>query len=80
MMAIMLKAKRKIYSNNLVFMGGCAMNATANRTLHYQFNRVWSLPWPGDASSSIGAVLAHTKLQTEYKSNEIVKHLKLVYN
>lgn len=80
MMGVMLKAKRKIYSNNLVFMGGCAMNAAANQTLHYQFNRVWSLPWPGDASSSIGAVLARTKLHTEYKSNEIVKHLKLVYN
>lgn len=77
---VMMNARHLVYSNNLVYMGGCAMNATANKGLAYRFRQIHSLPWPGDASSSIGAVLAHSKLHTVYPTNEIVKHLKLVYN
>jgi carbamoyltransferase len=48
-----------INSDNLVFMGGCAMNRGARNMIDYA--KVWTLPNPGDPSSSIGAVAYHTK-------------------
>lgn len=48
-------------SKNLVFMGGCALNCSANRVIGRYFENYWIMPNPGDAGSSIGAVLAKTK-------------------
>ena len=49
-------------SDNLVLMGGCALNCVANRLainpLYSKFKNVWIMPNPGDAGSSVGAVLA----------------------
>jgi len=59
--AIMSIARNLIKSNNLVYMGGCALNSKANKKVLKQWNQCWSLPNPGDPSSSIGAVLYHTK-------------------
>lgn len=44
--------------HNLVFMGGCALNASANTKLWDIFSDVWIMPNPGDAGSSLGAALA----------------------
>lgn len=63
-------------SNNLVYMGGCAMNSKYNERLPNLWKGIWSLPWPGDASSAVGARLAHTRQRLVYKFN-IVKHLKV---
>ena len=47
---------------NLVFMGGCALNASANPILWKVFGDVWIMPNPGDAGSSLGAAsLAYGK-------------------
>lgn len=46
---------------NLVYMGGCAMNSTANARQLHNWDKVWSLPNPGDPSSAIGAILWKTK-------------------
>ena len=54
-------ARSKSPSGNLVFMGGCALNCSANSILTNDWNDVWIMPNPGDAGSSIGAVLAHRK-------------------
>lgn len=43
---------------NLVFMGGCALNASANTMLWKIFDNIWIMPNPGDAGSSLGAALA----------------------
>ena len=51
-------AKKKTGKHNLVFMGGCALNATANTSLWSQFADVWIMPNPGDAGSSLGAAAA----------------------
>ena len=59
--AVMLKARQLINTDSLVFMGGCAMNSKANKYEVKAWKYVWSLPNPGDPSSSIGAVLYHTK-------------------
>ena len=48
-------------SSNLVFMGGCALNCSANGLLTSDWDNVYVMPNPGDAGSSIGAVLAHKK-------------------
>jgi carbamoyltransferase len=43
---------------NLVFMGGCALNASANTFLWKIFDDIWIMPNPGDAGSSLGSALA----------------------
>ena len=52
------KAQKLSKSNNLVLMGGCALNCLANRHIGEFFNNVWIYPDPSDAGSAIGAVLA----------------------
>jgi carbamoyltransferase len=39
--------------NNLVFMGGCALNCSANSKIRGK--NIWIMPSPGDAGSSLGA-------------------------
>lgn len=46
------------HSENLVLMGGCALNCVANRDAYTYFKNVWIMPNPGDAGSAVGAVLA----------------------
>ena len=48
-------------SKNLVLMGGCALNCSANHLAYKFFDNVWIMPNPGDAGSAIGCVLAHKK-------------------
>ena len=74
--AVMLKARQLIDTDNLVYMGGCAMNSKANEYEVKAWNRVWSLPNPGDPTSSIGAVLYHTK-QRVYRDWGPVKHIEI---
>ena len=54
----MRMAKEITGKNNLVFMGGCALNSSANTILWKIFNDVWIMPNPGDAGSSLGAAAA----------------------
>ena len=81
-------AKDLTKKNNLVFMGGCALNCSANTKLWEIFNDVWIMPNPGDSGSSLGAAAAlygkHLEWSTpylgydlggEYPVNEIVREL-----
>ena len=54
----MLMAKKKTKKNNLVFMGGCALNSKANTLLWNIFDDIWIMPNPGDSGSSLGAACA----------------------
>ena len=54
-------ARELVPCKNLVLMGGCALNCSANHLAYNFFDNVWIMPNPGDAGSSIGAVLAHRK-------------------
>jgi carbamoyltransferase len=54
--------------NNLVFMGGCALNSSANPLLWKIFKDVWIMPNPGDAGSSLGAAAALYGKHIEWKS------------
>ena len=56
------KLLEKVPANdNLVLGGGCILNCVANKIALEYFNNVWIMPNPGDAGSSLGAVLAHEK-------------------
>jgi carbamoyltransferase len=82
-------AKKNTKSNNLVLMGGCALNCSANHLAYKYFDDVWIMPNPGDAGSAIGAVLAHKKehmpmdhaylgynIEGDYPVEEIINELK----
>ncbi len=75
---VMKKAKSLINTDCLVYMGGCAMNTTANkRVVEQQWQYRWSLPQPGDPSSAIGAVLYHTKHRVWDYRWDPVKHIEI---
>lgn len=61
--------------SNLVFMGGCALNSSANTMLWNIFKNVWIMPNPGDAGSSLGAAAAlygkHLNWQGPYLGHNI---------
>jgi carbamoyltransferase len=85
---ILQKACNLVNSNNLVLMGGCALNCVANPIAYYYFDNIWIMPAPGDNGSAIGAVLAHKRqhidwdgpylgyfIQPVVSNEEIVDHL-----
>jgi carbamoyltransferase len=61
--------------HNLVFMGGCALNSSANTILWKIFKDIWIMPNPGDAGSSLGAAAAlygkHIEWKTPYLGYEL---------
>ena len=82
-------AKQITGKKKLVFMGGCALNSSANTLLRKLFEDVWIMPNPGDAGSSLGAAAAfygkHINWQTpylgynirgEYPVDKIIKSIK----
>ena len=61
-MSVMRRARDFKWSSNLVYMGGVALNCSANRNLGKFFDSIWIMPCPGDAGSSLGsAALAWRK-------------------
>ena len=52
---VMQRARDLGSSTNLVYQGGVALNCLANRKLGDYFEKVWIMPCPGDAGSSLGA-------------------------
>ena len=71
----MTYAKKITGKNNLVFMGGCALNCSANTLLWNIFNDIWIMPNPGDAGSSLGAAAAlygkHLDWQSPYIGHDL---------
>jgi carbamoyltransferase len=53
--SVMRRARDFGWSQNLVYMGGVALNCLANRNLGDYFENIWIMPCPGDAGSSLGA-------------------------
>ena len=52
---VMQRAQAFGFSSNLVYQGGVALNCLANRNLGEYFEKIWIMPCPGDAGSSLGA-------------------------
>jgi carbamoyltransferase len=59
-----------IDSDNLVFMGGVALNCVANALIAREnyFNNLWIMPNPGDSGSAIGAVAAYTQRHLKWET------------
>jgi carbamoyltransferase len=70
LLEFMSQARSNTGKKNLVFMGGCALNSSANTSLWNLFDMVWIMPNPGDAGSSLGAAAAmygkHLNWQNPY--------------
>jgi len=75
LMEFMTYAKKITGKNDLVFMGGCALNCSANTLLWDVFDDVWIMPNPGDAGSSLGAAAAlygkHLDWQSPYTGYDL---------
>ena len=52
---VMARAKKLGWSDNLVYMGGVALNCAANSRIGNYFENIWIMPCPGDSGSSLGA-------------------------
>lgn len=66
--SIMKLAKTITNENNLVYMGGVALNCVANNIAYDFFDDVWIMPNPGDAGSSLGAVSYYSGKKLNWKS------------
>jgi carbamoyltransferase len=64
----MFMAKRLTQKDKLVFMGGCALNCSANTLLWNIFDDIWIMPNPGDAGSSLGAAAALYGKHIDFKT------------
>jgi carbamoyltransferase len=75
LMEFMQFAKKKTNKSNLVFMGGCALNCSANTKLFDIYDNVWIMPSPGDSGSSLGAAAltygSHINWQGPYLGTNI---------
>jgi carbamoyltransferase len=54
-------AHKLVPSKNIVLMGGCALNCSANHLVYKYFENLWIMPSPGDSGSAIGSVLAKSQ-------------------
>lgn len=61
---IMTRARK--YSRYLCYGGGVALNCVANSKVHSMFDKMWILPNPGDAGSSLGAAAAYHNKQLNW--------------
>lgn len=75
LMEFMRYARSITNKTKLVFMGGCALNASANTKLWNIFDNIWIMPNPGDAGSSLGAAAAlygqHINWETPYLGKDL---------
>ncbi len=82
-------ARKNSPSGNLVLMGGCALNCSANSSIVNDWNDVWIMPNPGDSGSAIGSVLSRYNehinwpgpylgynIEGEYPYENIIQELK----
>jgi carbamoyltransferase len=53
-------------SENLIIMGGCALNCVANSKI--KGKNIWIMPAPGDAGSALGAAALVLKQKLEWKN------------
>jgi carbamoyltransferase len=65
---LLIRAKMKdTFQGNLVLMGGCALNCSANHIARKYFDNVWIMPNPGDSGSSLGAIAANNRQKLKWQ-------------
>ena len=65
--SVMRRARDFGFSSNLVYQGGVALNCLANRNLGEYFDKIWIMPCPGDAGSSLGAAALAYRQRVNWK-------------
>jgi carbamoyltransferase len=76
---VMKKAANFNWSSNLVYSGGVALNCLANRNLGNWFNKIWIMPNPGDAGSSMGAAALSYGKQLNWEGPYLGKNIPSPY-
>ncbi len=71
--------RNNLNSKNLVLMGGCALNCSANSLITKDWDNVWIMPNPGDAGSSIGAVAGYIGEQISWPGPYLGKSIGNTY-
>lgn len=78
-----------LQGTRVAIVGGCALNCVANTRAYRTYPSVWVPVNPGDAGSSVGAILAHrqhhvrlspylgTNIAGDYPYNDVINDLKL---
>lgn len=71
-----------IPSKNLVYSGGVALNCVFNQKLAQLgiYDDIWILPEPGDAGSSIGAVLAAKRDHVEWRGPYLGHNINKIFD
>lgn len=74
--------KETVDSNNLVYMGGVALNCVANTLIADSklFKDIWIMPNPGDSGSAIGSVAAYTNQQLHWTSPFLGTNIGIEYD
>jgi carbamoyltransferase len=79
----------KLNNGNIVYVGGCALNVSANRFLSNYFSNIYIPSNPGDSGSAIGCILARARhhinptpylgydIQGPYPTKEIIDGLMM---
>ncbi len=79
----------KLNNGNIVYVGGCALNVSANRFLSNYFSNIHIPSNPGDSGSAIGCILARARhhidptpylgynIQGPYPIKEIIEELMI---
>jgi len=67
--------QRHTSHDNLILMGGCALNCVANSKIASMKKKIWIMPNPGDGGSALGAAARHygkkLKWQDPYLGTEV---------
>ena len=65
---LLTESKQITGADNVVLMGGVALNCVANQQLADIFDDMWIMPNPGDSGSAIGAVAAKHELRLSWET------------
>ncbi len=76
---LVMYTKYATQKENLVLMGGCALNCSANSIAYKYFKDVWIMPNPGDSGSAVGCVLAHWGHHIEWPGPYLGHNIKGEY-
>jgi len=77
--SVLRYTEQRLPSKNLVLMGGCALNCSANSLAYKYYDSVWIMPNPGDAGSAVGAVLGHYNMRIDWQGPYLGYNIKRPY-
>jgi len=76
---IVYHARSRTHCRNLIIMGGCALNCSANSGITPAFDNVWIMPNPGDAGSCIGVTQKYFRNRIEWETPYLGHNIEGAY-